>query len=317
MKNTFYSFMFCLLCSFLLGMPLEVMSQRDISKTKRARPAPEAVSQQGIYPFSFRRGGQQDLVIPVSGQRGDLTVQVEFEGQARALAVKLLAQSNGENTEYVRVQGRSPLTLRFPLEENRSRMQTTFFVRIENLNLYESASGTASVRYGAFLADQATNPLRQITGQTVPYEVFMSLPKCTWGEAKKGLTSSGGVRIDYGNGNYIEERTGTTYLFDRELNKTFKVGRDPSSGPVVIMNVQPPGEPPELSLFTGDAASWLASVESWIDEYNEELLDEIKELMHHDQDMIDQYMRIEENNPKAFLSLTEFRTKVIRDLREY
>ncbi len=317
-KNHFL--LLVVLCALFLGGPLSGFGQIEEPKVRQEQARKkEAMAKRLHYgqpiAFQFGPGQERFLELPIAPPKGFFTLEATWRGNASALRAQLI-RVRSFRAEYVRVESRSPLYLSHFFEAEAGPQKESWIVRLESMHPNLVAKGTLSIRSaGDRIEAVRPGPGISASDQTLTFAEFNELDRRDWGAARKDFESDGTIRVRYANGNWVKKEKGAVVFYDAQTRTHYEVVPGGRSGPHVIMAAQAPSEPPDPSLFTGQASFWRNSVERWLEDYNAELLEEIEALMDHDPELIERYRTVEQNRELEYFELLKFRATVIKDLR--
>lgn len=304
--------------SFLVIAPFQSFAQINKAQARATGKKKGFSSNDKTYPFRFSPAGDQKMEFQVYPTTDLLHLKLEWEGSAGEIKVSIIARSIYDK-KYLAIEGRSPLYVTHSFESSSTRQKLKWIVVVENLHPALTARGVAAILPSKDLT-QSTKTQRRPSGSPKSGEMlrseFNQLDRSDWGRSVKNYKPNGAVQVEYANGNYIISESGTTFYYDASKHIRYKIVANRKTGPQVIVAVQHPDEPPAPGLFTDEAKTWRRDVEKWVHAYNKELLDEIKVLMDQDEDLILKYIDVERKQGKKFFELLEFRSAVIKNLRE-
>ncbi|KAA3625912.1 MAG: hypothetical protein DWQ02_20805 [Bacteroidetes bacterium] len=307
-----------LILSFLVMAPFQSLAQVNKAQAMATAKKKGFSSNDKTYPFRFSPAGDQKMEFQVYPTTDLLHLKLKWEGSAGEIKVSIIARSIYDK-KYLAIEGRSPLYVTHSFESSSTRQKLKWIVVVENLHPALTARGVVAILPSKNLA-QGTKAQRRPSGSPQSGEMlrseFNQLDRSDWGRSVKNYKSNGAVQIEYENGNYVLSESGTTLFYDAGKHIRYKIVTKRKTGPQVIVAVQLPDEPPAPDLFTDEARTWRRLVEGWVYAYNEELLDEIKVLMDQDEDLIEKYIAVERKQDKKFFELLQFRSAVIKNLRE-
>ncbi len=304
--------------SFLVLAPFQSFGQITKAQARAASRKKGFSSDEKTYPFRLSPAGDQKVEFQVYPTTDFLHLKLEWEGSAGEIKVSVIARSIYDK-KYLAIEGRSPLYVTHLFEPAQTRQKLKWIVVIENIHPSLTARGVATILPSKDLAP-STKAQRRPSGTPKSDEMlrseFNQLDRNAWGKSVKNYKTSGAIQIEYENGNYVISESGATYYYDADKHIRYQIVEKPRTGPQIIVAVQLPNEPPPPELFSNEAKTWKEDVEGWVHAYNKELLDEIKVLMDQDEDLIEKYIAVENKQDRKFFKLLEFRSAVIKNLRE-
>lgn len=296
--------------------PSQVFSQVQKSKAKEVKRSRKKADKSKDFSFQFGPGKRNIVEIPVYPKTGLFHLKITWEGSAKELKAKLISDTKYSTSEFVKVEGRSPLYLTYLFEPKEKRIKRKLLIKLENLTPNLTAKGIATIFYDK--EEKVTNESGANSGyldKTLSYKDFIKLDRHDWGRSDKEYKNNRTIQIKYANGNTILKEADQIFFMDSKKRIRYKIVKEGTIGIQIIPDAQPPGPPPNVKFFIGDAEYWRENVENWINNYNQELLDEIFELLNNDQELVDRYKGVEKNLDYKLFELTELRIQVVKDLR--
>jgi len=246
---------------------------------------------------------KQEVFILAPGHTGQVNINVEWKGEARSLILSITGPDGRERSE----RGPSPVKMKYDITEQHLGAGNKFKIKIINPEEGYAIKGKATIVLPSMsltpvdegglytvvpdteisIIEETDQPVvlegaervaviedaeRPVIVEAVVVTDVLAMPSpIPVGENKVIIKPDGVIRIEKPDGSWEERGNGKIVTYNAATDQTL----------IMLMNQVMLSTPP-ASLYQvpqTDIQNWVGQIESWLDSYAEEYLDEIKSIL--------------------------------------